>query len=155
MFAVWCTYQMSDKIPEALPVGPDDEEKRTFAWALMKGSNDVVVGFAKLMSTTSMTAIGVTLSLAAFAGLGTGDDLWKLLLVSVACVAYLAAALLFSFVVRGQPMNVSPSDYDNVMEEFLSAAQLRQRMTNVGLCLVAFATLCGLTAILVALGDRS
>jgi len=146
---------MSDEIPDALPVGPEDEDKRIFAWDLMKASNDVVVGFARLMSTTSMTAIGVLLSLAGLAGLGRGGDGWKLLLVGLSCIAYLAAALLFSYVVRGRQINISPDDYDDVVEQFLSAARLRQRMTNIGLGLVVFATLCGLTAILVALGNRS
>jgi hypothetical protein len=146
---------MSNEIPKALPIGPEDENKRIFAWDLMKHSNDVVVAFAKLMSPTSLTAIGVLLSLARFAELGTGDDGWKLLLVGVSCIAYLAAALLFSYVVRGRQINISPDDYDDVVEQFLSAARLRQRMTNVGLGVVAFATLCGLTVILVALRDRS
>lgn len=146
---------MSDPKLEALPVGPEDKDKRSFAWDLMKASNDVVVKFAKLMSTTSMTAIGVLLSLAKFAELGKGGHGWKLLLVGLSCMAYLAAALLFSYVVRGRRLAISPDDYDDVVEQFLSVARLRQRMTDIGLGLVAFATSCGLVVILVALGDRA
>ena len=146
---------MSDGIPDALPVGPEDEDKRIFAWGLMKTSNDVVVGFAKLMSTTSMAAIGVLLSLAGFVERGVGDNGWRLLLLGVACVGYLAAALVFSYVVRGRRINISPDDYDDVVEQFLSAARLRQRMTNIGLGVVTLATSCGLAVILVALGDRA
>jgi hypothetical protein len=145
---------MSSEISDALPVGPDDEDKRIFAWDLMKTSNDVVVGFAKLMSTTSMTAIGVLLSLASFVKLGARDNGWKLLL-GVSCITYLAAALVFSYVVRGRRINISPNDYDDVVEQFLSAARQRQRMTNIGLVVMALATSCGVVVILVTLGHRA
>jgi hypothetical protein len=145
---------MTNEIPDALPVGLEDEDKRIFAWDLMKTSNDVVVGFAKLMSTTSMTAIGVLLSLASFVKLGPHDNGWKLLL-GAACIAYLTAALVFSYVIRGRRINISPDDYDDVVEQFLLAARLRQRMTNIGLGVLALATSCGVTVILVTLGHRA
>ena len=138
---------------EAIPVDSEDEEKRAFAWDVMKASNKVVVGFAKMMATASMTAIGVLLSLARFAKLGSSPDHWKLWLVGLACVGYLAATLVFSYAVRGRRINVSPNDHDDVVAQFLSAASLRQRMSDVGLVLMALATLCGLSVILVALAD--
>lgn len=136
---------------EALPIGPDDEEKRAFAWDLIKASNDIVVGFAKLMSTTSMTAIGVLLSLAKFAELGKRGGARLLFIMGLSCITFLGAALLFSYAVRGRRMNISPDDYDDVLEQFLSVARLRQRMTDFGLCLLAVATVCGCAVLLVAL----
>ena len=146
---------MPDGIPDALPVGPDDERKRIFAWNLMRTSNEVVVGFASLMSTISMTAIGVLLTLAGFVKLGSSGNSWQLAVLGLACAAYLAAALVFYYVVRGRRINISPDDYDDVVEQFLAAAQLRQRMTNIGLGVVAVATAGGLAVILVALGQRA
>jgi hypothetical protein len=145
---------MSDDVLNVLPLSPEDEEKRVFAWDVMKASNDVVVGFAKLMSTTSMAAIGVLLSLARFAKLGSSPDHWKLWLVGVACIGYLAATLIFSFVVRGRRIDISPDDHDDVIEQFLSVARLRQRMSDIGLIITALATFCGLSVILITLGDR-
>jgi len=146
---------MADAIPEALPVGPEDDDKRTFAWDLMKASNEVIVGFAKLMSTISLTAIGVLLSLAKLVGLGSVSSGWQLALLSVACVLYLVAVLVFSYVVRGQRIDISPDDYDDVVEQFLAAARVRQRMTNVGLGLLAVGTSCGLAVILEALSTKA
>jgi hypothetical protein len=154
-FDAWCTSKMSNTKLDALPVGSDDEAKRAFAWDLIKASNEVVVEFAKMMSTTSLTAIGVLLSLAKFAGLGKSGNGWQLLFVGFSCIVYLAAALLFSYAVRGRQIAISPDDYDDVVEQFLSIARLRQRMTGIGLGLVALATSCGLTVILVALGNRT
>jgi len=146
---------MNSEKQEAVLVGGDDEDKRAFAWELMKKSNDVVVEFAKLMSTTSMTAIGVLLSLAKLAGLGKGGSGVALLLVGLSCISYLSAALVFSYGVRGRAINISPNDYDDVVEQFLSVARLRQRMTGYGLALVAFATVCGLATILLSLANEA
>jgi hypothetical protein len=121
----------------------------------MRTSNEVIVGFAGLMSTISMTAIGVLLTLAGFVRLGSRGNGWQLAALGGACAAYLAAALVFSYVVRGRRINISPDDYDDVVEQFLAAARLRQRMTNVGLGVVALATAGGLAVILVALGQRT
>jgi hypothetical protein len=144
---------MDDEVPTALPVGPDDDDKRAFAWALLKDSNEVVIGFAKLMSTTSMAAIGVLLTLAAFAGVGTTAGGWTTVVVALSGSSYLAAALVFSVVVRGRRINISPDDYDDVVEQFLAAASSRQRTTNVGLVLLTLATASALVSILGALRD--
>ena len=142
---------MNDRhVPDAVPLRPDDDERRSFAWEVMKGSNEVAVGFAKLMATTSMTAIGVLLSLAKWVELGPEDD-WMLVVVGVACVGYLTAALLFAYVVRGRRIDISPDDYDDVVEQFLAAAQQRQRLTNIALGLVGVATCCGVAVLLIAL----
>jgi hypothetical protein len=139
---------------QAVPLGPDDEDKRAFAWDLMKASNDVVVGFARLMSTTCLTAIGVLLSLAGLVDLGRDDKGWQILVMGAACITFLLAALVFSYVVRGRRIDVSPDDYDDVVEQFLSAARQRQRLANLGLGLLALATCGGLVVILAALADQ-
>jgi hypothetical protein len=145
---------MSDDIPEASALGPDDSEKRAFAWEILKGSNDVVVGFARLMSTTSMAAIGVLITLAGLVEPEPGAAGWKLFLLGFSCTIYLAAALVFSYVIRGRRISISPDDYDDVVEQFLAAARLRQRATNVGLGMVATATLTGVTLVLVSVAER-
>ncbi len=146
---------MGDAIPEALPLGPEDDEKRAFAWEVMKSSNEVVVGFARLMSATSLTAIGVLLSLAQFTGVNSGTGGWRLVLLSLACAGYLVATLMFSYVVRGRRINTSPDDYDDVVEQFLSAARARHRMTTVALGVFVLATSCGLAVLLEAIGHRA
>lgn len=146
---------MGDTVPEALPVGPEDNEKRTFAWEVMKSSNEVVVGFARLMSATSLTAIGVLVSLAQFAGIGSGTAGWRILLLGLACAGYLAATLMFSYVIRGRRINTSPDDYDDVVEQFLSAARIRHRMTTVALGVFVLATSCGLAVLLEAIARRT
>jgi hypothetical protein len=140
-----------DAMARTVPVGPDDEEKRVFAWELMKASNEVVVGFARLMSTTCLTAIGVLLSLAGLVGRGREDNGWQIVVMGVACLTFLLAALVFAYVVRGRRIDISPDDYDDVVEQFLSAARQRQRMTNVGLVLLSLAVSGGLVAVLAAL----
>jgi hypothetical protein len=136
---------------EVLPVGPDDEDKRAFAWHLMKTSNDVVTGFARIMATTAMTAIGVLLSLAGFLKAAANFAGWKAVLLAIACFAFLAATLLFSWAVRGQRLTISPDDYDDVVEQFLAAARRRQQVINAGLGVLTIATICGLVAVLTAL----
>jgi hypothetical protein len=145
---------MNDDIPEALPLGPDDEEKRTFAWQLMKTSNDVVVGFAKLMAATAMTAIGVLLSLASFIKVGSSFAGWESLVLAISCFAFLAATIIFSHAVRGRSIDISPDDYDDVVEQYLSAARRRQRVINAGLAVLTFATTCGLVAVLAAVSSQ-
>jgi len=57
-------------------------------------------------------------------------------------------------VVRGRRIDVSPDDYDDVIEQFLSAARQRQRMANLGLGLLAVGTCAGLVVILAALAGQ-
>jgi hypothetical protein len=135
---------------QATELGSGDKEKIAFAWEVVKGSNEVVVSFARLMAAVALTAVGVVLTLAKLAGLEGQTSAARLVWLALTCGVYLLSSLVFSYAVRGQRLAVSPDDFEDVVEQFLAAANRRHRATEVGLVLLAIATISSILVIVTA-----
>jgi hypothetical protein len=135
---------------QATELSTADKEKIAFAWEVMKESNEVVVSFAGLMTTVALTAVGVVLTLAKLAGLEGTASSGHLVWLALSCGVYLFSSLVFSYAVRGQRLAVSPDDFEDVLEQFLLAANRRHRATEIGLALLAIATISSIIMIVTA-----
>ena len=142
-----------DGIIEAADVTTSDVEKKEFALEIIKSSNEVVVSFAKLMTATSISAVGVVLTLAKLVEFGSTASGGAAVTLGLTCGGFLLASLLFAFAVRGQTLAVSPHDYGDVVEQFLHAAHRRQRIINWGLAIMAVATIVSIYLIISAMVD--
>jgi hypothetical protein len=117
------------------PLRETDTRKRDLAWEILRGSNEPVVGFAKLMVPTALSAIGVIVGLAQAGGrLATPGAPRALVLVG--CLLILGAMLLFAGVVYARHVRVSPDDYEAVLEELMRAASARHWLTTTALGLL-------------------
>jgi hypothetical protein len=122
------------------PATRDDELKRELAWDLMKGSNEAVIAFAKLMVPTALSAVGAVIALAEYVGA-------EPVLIAIACVLMLCAALLFGHAAYARLLRVSLDDYDDVASELLVVARARHRETTAGLGVLAVAVLVAIAAL--------
>jgi hypothetical protein len=139
---------MNDKLIEAEPLDEANKEKRLFAWEVIKGSNDIVINFATTMTTLSMAGVGAMLTLARLVGLDFESSIVQLTLLGAACGLFLGAAVLFAYTVRGQRMDISPDDYDDVVGQFLEVLARRRRASDIGFLLLVIATISGVLAIM-------
>ncbi|MGW2253531.1 hypothetical protein ACWCXH_25540 [Kitasatospora sp. NPDC001660] len=140
---------MTDVV-EAAELSGDDNEKKAFAWEVIKNSNDVVLSFAKLMATVALTAVGVVLTLAKLVELEKYSTAW-LVWLTIVCAGFFVASLMFSYAVHARHILVGPDDYDDVVEQVLEAAQHRHRATTVGLLVLGAATVGAIILIVAAL----
>jgi hypothetical protein len=142
---------MNNSWIEAEAVGEADKEKRAFAWEVLRKSNDVVINFAKTMTTFCVAAVGAMLTLARHVGLDANAPRYQLVLLAVVCGLFLAAAVAFAYAVRGQRIDVSPDDYDDIVAQFLEAAARRSRATEIGFVLLILAATFGVIVIISSL----
>ncbi len=128
----------------------DDEKAKTeFAWDVMKGSNEAILSFARLMAPVSLTAAGAVLTLTKLTSspIPAAQRVW----LAVACGAYLGGSIAFASAVRGRRMLVSPNDYDDILEQFLAAAHRRHRTTLLGMTLITLATIVSIVVVIFAI----
>jgi hypothetical protein len=107
-----------------------DLRKRDFAWDIVRDSNEVVVGFARLMVPTSLSALGVIVAIAGtrFAGGGHGG---KRLLIGLSCLAVVVATVLFAHSIFARRLMVSAEDYQDVLAEIGAITSARRRETSI------------------------
>jgi hypothetical protein len=112
------------------PLSETDLRKRDLAWEIVRQSNEVVVGFAKLMVPTSLSALGVIVAIAGtrFAG---GTDGGKRLLIGLSCLAVVLATVLFAHSIFARKLVVSAEDYQDVLADIGAITSARRRETGV------------------------
>ena len=112
------------------PLSETDLHKRDLAWEIVRQSNEVVVGFAKLMVPTSLSALGVIVAIAGtrFAGAADGG---KRLLVGLSCLAVVFATVLFAHSIFARKLMISAEDYHDVLADISAITAARRRETAI------------------------
>ena len=112
------------------PLTELDDRKRDLAWDIVRQSNEVVVGFARLMVPTSLSALGVIVAIAGTRFAGAGDA-GKRVLIGLSCLAVVVATGLFTHSIFARRLMVSAEDYQDVLAEIGAITSARRRETGI------------------------
>jgi hypothetical protein len=126
-------------IARSISLTEQDKENRALALDLIKKSNEVVTSFAKQMTTTSLSVIGVILGLAKLRGFQEHAGEVLRIALAASCALCLIAALVFSLALRARQVRVSPDDYADAPAQLVEIAHRRELLTIWGLTLLAVA----------------
>jgi hypothetical protein len=114
------------------PLNDGDIRKRTLAWDIVRQSNDAVVGFARLMVPTSLSALGVIVAISGsrFADAGHSG---QRLLIGLSCLAVVVATSLFAHSIFARRLTISAEDYQDVLDQVSAIIAARRRETSIAL----------------------
>jgi hypothetical protein len=117
----------------------EDKEKRSLVNELIKSENQVTVDSAKNLATACFSAIGVSLALKD-KWLGTNPPLRQTVLLGFSLAVFLLASLFSLMAVNSFRHRVTPTDFEDVLEEIHRVAKARHRLTSASFVLFVVAT---------------